>query len=72
MAGKKAGNVRKSFTAVLEPDGTALKWTVVRVPFDVMKAWPVRKGRRVKGEMRDSRSGPRCFLIPKAGAMCCW
>ena len=51
MAGKKSGGVRKRFTAVLEPDGTALKWTVVRVPFDLVKTWPVRKGRRVRGEI---------------------
>jgi uncharacterized protein YdeI (YjbR/CyaY-like superfamily) len=57
MADKKtrvAGGVapiRKSFTALLEPDGTALKWTIARVPFDIAKAWPVRKGRRVRGEI---------------------
>lgn len=39
----------KSFTALLEPDGTALKWTIARVPFDIATAWPVRKGRRVRG-----------------------
>ena len=42
---------RKSFTALLEPDGTALNWVVARVPFDIAKAWPVRKGRRVRGEI---------------------
>jgi uncharacterized protein YdeI (YjbR/CyaY-like superfamily) len=48
MAEKKA---RKSFTAVLEPDGTALKWTIARIPFDVGKLWPGRAGRRVRGEI---------------------
>jgi uncharacterized protein YdeI (YjbR/CyaY-like superfamily) len=48
---KKTGTMRKSFTALLEPDGTALKWTIARVPFDVAKVWPVRKGRRVRGEI---------------------
>ena len=50
---KKAadGSTRKEFTARLEPDGTALKWTIARVPFDIAKAWPVRKGRRVRGEI---------------------
>ena len=42
---------RKSFTALLEPDGTELRWTIARVPFDIAKAWPVRKGRRVRGEI---------------------
>jgi len=51
MATKMSGMVRKSFTAVLEPDGTALRWVVARLPFDVTKTWPVRKGRRVRGEI---------------------
>ena len=51
MAKKKTRAVRKSFTAVLEPDGTALKWTIARIPFDVAKVWPGRKGRRVRGEI---------------------
>ncbi|HEY1806864.1 MAG TPA: YdeI/OmpD-associated family protein [Terracidiphilus sp.] len=42
---------RKSFTALLEPDGTALKWVIARIPFDIAKAWPVRNGRRVRGEI---------------------
>ncbi len=42
---------RKSFTALLEPDGTALKWVIARVPFDIAKTWPVRNGRRVRGEI---------------------
>lgn len=41
----------KTFRALLEPDGTRLKWTIARVPFDIAKAWPVRKGRRVRGEI---------------------
>jgi uncharacterized protein YdeI (YjbR/CyaY-like superfamily) len=45
------GPGRKSFTARLEPDGTALKWTIAKIPFDVAKVWPGRKGRRVRGEI---------------------
>jgi uncharacterized protein YdeI (YjbR/CyaY-like superfamily) len=41
----------KSFTAVLEPLRTALGWVIARVPFDVDKAWPVRRGLRVRGEI---------------------
>lgn len=52
-AAKKAdaGTGRKSFTARLEPDGTALNWTIAKIPFDVAKVWPGRKGRRVRGEI---------------------
>jgi uncharacterized protein YdeI (YjbR/CyaY-like superfamily) len=50
MPPRSASN-RKSFTALLEPDGTALKWVIARVPFDISKAWPVRNGRRVRGEI---------------------
>jgi len=51
MATKRTRAVRKTFTAVLEPDGTAMKWTIARVPFNVAKVWPGRKGRRVRGEI---------------------
>lgn len=49
-------SAKKSFTAILEPDGTALKWTVARVPFDFAKAWPERRGRRVRGEISSANS----------------
>ncbi len=48
---KRTNSARRSFTAVLEPDGTRLRWVIARVPFDVAKAWPVRKGRQVRGEI---------------------
>jgi uncharacterized protein YdeI (YjbR/CyaY-like superfamily) len=51
MANKKARIGRRSFTARLEPDGTALKWTIAKIPFDVAKVWPGREGRRVRGEI---------------------
>ncbi len=41
----------KSFSAVLEPLRNGLGWVVARIPFDVAKAWPVRKGVRVWGEI---------------------
>jgi uncharacterized protein YdeI (YjbR/CyaY-like superfamily) len=46
-----SASAAKTFTAVLEPDGARLRWVIARVPFDVAKAWPVRKGRRVRGEI---------------------
>jgi uncharacterized protein YdeI (YjbR/CyaY-like superfamily) len=65
MVKKKTRAVRKSFTAVLEPLGTALRWVVARVPFDVTKAWPVRKGRRVRGEIEGFAF--RTTLLPRRG-----
>jgi uncharacterized protein YdeI (YjbR/CyaY-like superfamily) len=44
-------NTARTFTARLEPDGTALNWIVARIPFDVAKAWPQRRGRRVRGSI---------------------
>jgi len=41
----------RTFTALLEPDGTTLNWIVARIPFDVAKAWPQRRGRRVRGSI---------------------
>ncbi|HEX8712627.1 MAG TPA: YdeI/OmpD-associated family protein [Terracidiphilus sp.] len=66
---------RKSFTALLEPDGTQLRWVIARVPFDVQKAWPVRKRMRVRGEIEgfafrtslfpDPRGSGRILLVNK-------
>ncbi len=41
----------KSFTAVLEPLQTGMGWVVARIPFDIAKAWPERRGTRVRGEI---------------------
>jgi len=65
MLKKKTRAVRKSLTAMLEPDGTDLNWTVARIPFDVTKAWPVRKGRRVRGEIEGFAF--RTTLLPRRG-----
>jgi uncharacterized protein YdeI (YjbR/CyaY-like superfamily) len=40
---------QKKFRGVLQPDGTALKWVIVKVPFDPAKAWSTRNRMRVKG-----------------------
>ncbi|HEV2135794.1 MAG TPA: YdeI/OmpD-associated family protein [Terracidiphilus sp.] len=66
---------RKSFTAILEPDGTQLRWVIARVPFDVQKAWPVRRRQRVRGEIEgypfrtslfpDPRGSGRILLVNK-------
>lgn len=59
--------MRKSFTALLEPDGTALRWVIARVPFDIAKAWPVRRGRRVRGEIEGFAFRTTLFVQPGGG-----
>ncbi len=54
---------KKTFTAFLEPDGTRLMWTIARVPFDFAKAWPQRRGRRVKGEISSLAAGSAAFAF---------
>jgi uncharacterized protein YdeI (YjbR/CyaY-like superfamily) len=41
----------KTFTAMLEPLRNSLGWVIARVPFDPIKAWPKRRGLRVRGEI---------------------
>jgi hypothetical protein len=57
--------VRKSFTAVLEPDLTRLRWTIARVPFDVAKAWPERLGLRGRGEIEGFSFRTSLFPDPR-------
>ncbi|MGH9606443.1 MAG: DUF1905 domain-containing protein [Terracidiphilus sp.] len=65
---------RKSFTALLEADGTQLRWVIARVPFDVAKAWPVRKRLRVRGEIGGfafrTSLFPDCGSRPGPGTEC--
>lgn len=56
---------RKSFTALLEPDGTQLRWVIARVPFDVGKAWPVRRRMRVRGEIEGFAFRTSLFPDPR-------
>jgi len=77
MAAKKTGAVqktaakspRKSFAALLERDGTALNWVVARVPFDIQAAWPVRRGRRVKGEIGGFPFRTTLMAYPRGGGL---
>ncbi len=55
----------KSFRAVLEPTGNDLHWIIARVPFDPAEAWPIRHGRRVRGEINGFAF--RTALFPEAG-----
>lgn len=41
----------RTFTALLEADGTRLRWVIARIPFDIAEVWPERRGRRVRGDI---------------------
>jgi uncharacterized protein YdeI (YjbR/CyaY-like superfamily) len=67
--------VSKSFKATLEPIPSKLGWVIIRIPFDVPKAWGTRAMVRVKGEINafpfhasvfPTREGYHCMLIKKS------
>ena len=62
---KRSNSARKSFTALLVPDGTELRWVIARVPFEMAKVWPVRKGRRVRGEIEGFEFRTSLFPDPR-------
>src|SRR5947209_2580267 len=41
----------KTFRALLERSGEGLNWVIARVPFNPAEVWPVRNGRRVRGDI---------------------
>lgn len=53
----------KSFTAVLEPLRSGLGWVIARIPFDVAKAWPKRRGLRVRGEINSVKNKSDAFAF---------
>ena len=55
----------KTFRALLEPDGTRLRWTVARIPFDIKKAWPQRRGLRVRGTVNGFAFRTALFPDPR-------
>jgi uncharacterized protein YdeI (YjbR/CyaY-like superfamily) len=44
--------MQKHFQARLEPVRISLPWTIIRLPFDPVEAWPNRVKLRVKGSLR--------------------
>jgi len=58
---------RKKFRGVLQPDGTALNWVVVKVPFDPAKAWPERDRLKVKGTINGFPFRTSLFGSAKGG-----
>jgi uncharacterized protein YdeI (YjbR/CyaY-like superfamily) len=68
-------STRQRFRALLEPDGTNLKWVIARVPFVPEKVWKTRRGKRVKGTINGfafrtslfgSAAKGHCVLVNKA------
>lgn len=59
-----SASLKKSFAARLEPDGSSLKWTIARVPFDIDRAWPERKRLRVRGEINGFAFRTSLFPVP--------
>lgn len=59
----------KRFRAVLEKDGSALGWTIARVPFDAGKTWPAMIRQRVRGEVNGAAF--RTSLFPDVRGGCC-
>jgi uncharacterized protein YdeI (YjbR/CyaY-like superfamily) len=62
MATKKSAP--KRFRAVLEPLGNELRWVIARIPFDVAKTWPERRGSRVRGEINGFQFRTALFPYP--------
>jgi uncharacterized protein YdeI (YjbR/CyaY-like superfamily) len=63
-ARKSAKSPAKTFRALLEPLGNELRWTIARIPFDVAKAWPERRGMRVRGEINGFAFRTALFALP--------
>lgn len=67
---------RRRFQGTLQPDGTSLGWTIVRIPFEPNEVWPRRKGLRVRGTVRAAlaKAGPevsfRTSLIRSRDGAC--
>ncbi len=57
----------KSFKAVLEPLRSGLGWVVVRIPFDIVGAWPERRGMRVRGEIEGLAFRSSLMAYPGGG-----
>jgi len=58
-----SSSATKSFNAVLEPDQTRLRWVIARLPFDPAKAWPTRRGMRVRGEIAPAKGKAEGFAF---------
>jgi uncharacterized protein YdeI (YjbR/CyaY-like superfamily) len=57
----------KSFQAMLERGASRLNWVIVRIPFDVKKAWGTRGMLRVKGDINGFAFRTSLFPNGKGG-----
>ena len=57
----------KTFRATLERLGNDLNWVIARIPFDPAKAWPERRGTRVRGEINGFAFRTALFGFPQTG-----
>jgi hypothetical protein len=55
---------QETFTAVLEPDRTRLRWVIARVPFDPAQVWPRRVRLRVRGTIEGFAFRTSLFAWP--------
>jgi uncharacterized protein YdeI (YjbR/CyaY-like superfamily) len=60
-------SLSKSFRAMLEPDGTNLKWVIIHVPLDVVRIWGSRGMLKVKGEINGFAFRTSLFPTGKGG-----
>jgi uncharacterized protein YdeI (YjbR/CyaY-like superfamily) len=60
---------RRRFRGVLQPDGTNLGWTIVRVPFEPVEVWPQRKGLRVRGTINGVDFRTSLFRMRSGGCV---
>ena len=60
-----AQNSRQHFHACLDADQRRLRWIIARLPFHPADVWPVRKGRRVRGEINGTAFRTSLFPDPQ-------
>jgi uncharacterized protein YdeI (YjbR/CyaY-like superfamily) len=60
-------NKRQKFSAVLAPDGTGLRWTIVRLPFDPTAVWKERNRLRVRGSINGFAFRTSLFKVRDGG-----
>jgi len=75
LATRKSKSPVKTFKATLERIQSRLGWTIIRIPFDINKVWPMRNRLRVRGEINGfafrtslfpARVGGHIMLVNKA------
>ena len=62
MPAKKS--TAKTFRTTLEPLRNELNWIIARIPFDVAKTWPERRGNRVRGTINGFAFRTALFPYP--------